>query len=143
MDTRHGVRMLWLGLLTACGGDNPVIEQTSQTCDIASECYPRLDAAALQGEPVCLDRVPDGYCTHLCEQDSDCCAVSGECSTGHPQVCAPFESTGMKYCFLSCEADVVKQAKLDDSVYCSQYANESFGCRSTGGGSENRKVCMP
>lgn len=144
MNTLRGAWLLGIGMLIACGGDNPVVEQTSQSCDIASQCYPKIDAATLQGAPVCLDRVPSGYCTHLCVEDSDCCAVSGECSTGHPQVCAPFESTGMKYCFLSCEADIVSQAKLeDDKAYCSKYANESFGCRSTGGGSENRKVCMP
>lgn len=95
-------------------------------------------------EPVCLDRVTNGYCTHLCTQDSDCCAVSGECKTGHPQVCGPFESTGKKYCFLSCEEDIIADAKSTDaSAYCASYANAAFGCRSTGGGSQNRKVCMP
>jgi hypothetical protein len=140
-------RSEWLLLaliVVACGSDDPVIEQTSQPCKLAKECYPTLDAAALRGEPVCLDRVPDGYCTHLCEQDSDCCAVPGECKTGHPQVCAPFESTGQKQCFLSCESEIVTEAKSTDAnAYCALYANAAFGCRSTGGGSENRKVCMP
>ena len=140
----RGVWAFSIGLLIACGGDDSVVEQTSQSCELAADCYPKIDPEALRGEPVCLDRVPDGYCTHLCERDADCCAISGECSTGHPQVCAPFESTGKKHCFLSCEPDVVRDAKLaDDGAYCSTYASASFGCRSTGGGSENRKVCMP
>ena len=135
--------VLCSGFALACGDDSAPAEQTSQSCKVATDCYPKLDAATLRGDALCLDKVTGGYCTHLCEMDSDCCAVSGECSTGHPQVCAPFESTGKKQCFLSCEADVVKDSKLDDSAYCSKYANAAFGCRSTGGGSQNRKVCMP
>lgn len=136
--------VLWIGLAIGCGDDGAPAEQTSQTCKLAADCYPKIDAETLRGEAFCLDKVTNGYCTHLCESDSDCCAVSGECSTGHPQVCAPFESTGMKQCFLSCEANVVSDAKLTDSTaYCTKYANEDFGCRSTGGGSQNRKVCMP
>jgi hypothetical protein len=143
--TKHRVAWLfWVGVAMGCGGDDAPAEQASQACKVASDCYPRIDAATLQGELVCLDRVTDGYCTHLCEDDSDCCAVAGECSTGHPQVCAPFESTGKKHCFLSCESDIVGDAKAaDGNAYCSAYANTAFGCRSTGGGSENRKVCMP
>jgi hypothetical protein len=29
------------------------------------------------------------------------------------------------------------------SVYCQSYANRDFICRSTGGGAQNRKVCLP
>ena len=136
----------WLALigLAACGGDDSAGEQTSQACKAASECYAGIDAKSLKGEPICLDRVTNGYCTHQCTQDSDCCAASGECRTGHPQVCAPFESTGQKYCFLSCEEEIVTEAKSSDaSAYCASYANAAFGCRSTGGGSQNRKVCTP
>jgi hypothetical protein len=75
--------------------------------------------------------------------DADCCAIPGECKTPHPQVCSPFESAGQKYCFLSCENAVVSQSGYDESVYCSTYAHSAFGCRSSGGGSENRKVCVP
>lgn len=143
MRTRDFIRVLSLAFIAACGGDDTG-EQTSQACKAASDCYPGIDSKLLKGDAVCLDRVTNGYCTHLCTQDSDCCAVTGECTTGHPQVCAPFESTGQKYCFLSCEASIVTDAKsADGTTYCTTYANPAFGCRSTGGGSENRKVCMP
>jgi hypothetical protein len=32
---------------------------------------------------------------------------------------------------------------LESTSYCQHYADAAFGCRSTGGGSENRKVCVP
>ena len=39
--------------------------------------------------------------------DADCCAVEGECDEEHDldYVCGPFESTGEKYCFISCEGE--------------------------------------
>lgn len=125
-------------LAVACGSST---EHAGQPCTAASDCYPGIDAAKLQGEAVCLDRVSGGYCTHLCTTDSDCCAVSGECPGGFPEVCAPFESTGMMMCFLSCEKDAL--GGLEDAAYCQQNAGEAFGCRSTGGGSKNRKICSP
>src|SRR5947209_5988977 len=90
----------------AAGGDTGSRggEQTGQACKVATDCYPGLEAGALKGEVQCLDRVANGYCTHLCQTDADCCAVSGECKTGFKQVCGPFESTGQMMCFLSCEA---------------------------------------
>jgi len=130
----------------ACGGDDapPGGEQTGQSCTSAAQCFPDTHDAALHGGPaVCMDRVPGGYCTHICTTDADCCAVPGECRTGYPQVCAPFESTGMKYCFLSCESVPGDAGVTDTDAFCHAYANKAFGCRSTGGGSENRKVCVP
>jgi hypothetical protein len=112
-------------------------ENTGNSCATIDDCYPAIDPADLLGTVVCMDRVPGGYCTHHCTADADCCAAEGECRTGFPQVCAPFESTGEMYCFLSCE-DVA-----DEGTYCQRYANEAFGCRSTGGGTLNRKVCVP
>jgi hypothetical protein len=130
----------------ACGGSGgaPITEQTGQSCSSAAQCFPGTHDAALMGGPaVCLDRVPNGYCTHECVSDSDCCAVPGECRTGYPQVCAPFESTNAKYCFLSCE-DVPSDAGTSSAdAFCDAYAHAAFGCRSTGGGSQNRKVCVP
>lgn len=139
-------------------------EQTGQQCKVASECYGGVDGGAdsglLQGEVLCLDRVPNGYCTHLCTKDEDCCAVPGECKTGIKQVCAPFESTGQMMCFLSCEdtdiqAGIAAQAadggydggapdsgSVEDA-YCQYYASAYATCRSTGGGRDNRKVCIP
>lgn len=125
-------------LIQACGGDE---EQAGQACEVADDCYPDLDVADLKGEVQCLDKVAGGYCTHLCTTDADCCAVTGECKGGHPQVCAPFESTGLMMCFLSCEKDAL--GGEDEATFCQSFANDGFGCRSTGGGSENRKVCTP
>jgi len=137
---------LVLVLASACGstddGQGPT--NTGQTCKVSADCYPGLDPATLQGDPVCLTRVPDGYCTHQCTQDLDCCAVMGECPNRLPQVCAPFESSGEMNCFLSCEAADVSNAGFTDSTaFCQAKANSAFICRSTGGGSQNRKVCVP
>jgi hypothetical protein len=156
---------LSLGLLGACSGSdstdvtapqdggriNP--ENTGQTCQNVADCYPRIEAGSLSGEAQCLDRVPGGYCTHLCKTDADCCAVPGECKLGLKQVCSPFESTGQMMCFLSCEEEDVRNAPdggvgpdggdLDDTTYCTTYASTGFNCRSSGGGNKNRKVCVP
>ncbi|MCX4247153.1 hypothetical protein [Paraliomyxa miuraensis] len=116
-------------------------DYAGQPCDVPDECYPEVDPGALRGNPICLDRVEGGYCTHLCQTDADCCAVEGECRTDFPQVCAPFESTGMMMCFLSCEASDIDG--YDPGSFCQEEVHPAFGCRSTGGGSNNRKVCLP
>ncbi len=136
-----GVAALAIG----CGNDDGATPtNTGQSCSAVGQCYPGLDATKLEGEAVCLDRVEGGYCTHHCEQDTDCCAVPGECPGNHPQVCGPFESTGEMYCFLSCEKEDFAGTTIDDAdVYCQSYAGAAFHCRSTGGGSANRKVCVP
>lgn len=142
------------GLTPGCYDDDegPIgpTEHTGQPCGVAEDCYPWLEGGTLLGDRMCLDRVSGGYCTHTCQQDSDCCGTPGECRTAHPQVCAPFESTGLKMCFLSCEEDDVRDANViaddrtwDSAWYCQTYAWTGFGCRSTGGGAENRKVCVP
>jgi hypothetical protein len=127
----------------SCGEDDE--ENTGSACSDVDDCYPNLEKGKMLvgGGAVCLDKVPGGYCTHTCTQDSDCCAVKGECKTGFPQVCSPFESTGMKYCFLACEGAQVEASGMDATAYCHKNANEAFGCRSSGGGTENRKVCVP
>ena len=140
--------LLILGLaFVGCDSDDDMPmggEHAGQSCATVAECYRQLDGAALQGgAAVCMDRVSGGYCTHNCVTDADCCAIPGECRTPQPQVCAPFESTGERFCFLSCENNVVSPSGLDEAGYCSTYAHPSFGCRSTGGGSDNRKVCVP
>ena len=136
----------------ACGHDAPPppIKQAGQPCtptatQPAGQCYSNLDGAALRGgAAVCLDKVTGGYCTHICQTDADCCALSGECKTPYPQVCSPFESTGDKYCFLSCEDAVFADAGISDAnSFCVTYANAAFNCRSSGGGNLNRKVCVP
>jgi hypothetical protein len=151
MNTRWLARLpaplaVLFALLSACGSsdDGAGPTNTGQACKVAADCYPGLDPTTLKGDPVCMTRVPDGYCTHACTQDLDCCAVAGECPNGLPQVCAPFESTGEMNCFLSCEAaDVTNAGFTDSTAFCQAKANAAFICRSTGGGSQNRKVCVP
>ena len=144
--------MAGVGAAPACSGggstsSGPPAEQVGSACTAASQCYPALDAASLQGTVTCLTQLTNGYCTHTCQSDSDCCAVPGECVTGFKQVCASFESTGQHYCFLSCDpADVAAApdaGTTDPSVYCQTWAGSAFTCRSTGGGSANRKFCGP
>ncbi len=113
-------------------------------------CQPVLHDARrgdVQGQVACLTQLPNGYCTHTCESDSDCCAVPGECLTGFKQVCASFESTGHTYCFLSCEPSDIAAAPdggtTDPTLYCQMWAGATFTCRSTGGGNQNRKFCGP
>src|SRR5690606_18249015 len=126
-------------LAVACHDD--ASELVGQPCDAPADCYPDLDPASLSGPIECLDKIDGGYCTHLCESDDDCCAAEGECIAGYPQVCGPFENQPDKRCFLSCEAADLDGLGADE--YCRTYAHPDFGCRSTGGGSENRKVCVP
>ncbi len=129
------------------GDGNGSVEQTGNSCTSADQCYPDVaEASTLKGEAQCLDRVEGGYCTHLCQTDTDCCAVPGECRTNYAQVCSPFESTGKMMCFLSCErADVEaeKDGDGDADGFCARQAARGFKCRSSGGGSKNRKVCTP
>ena len=132
----------------ACGDDEPpppAQTNTGSSCTADNQCFAGLDGAALSGGgPLCLTRASGGYCTHHCGVDTDCCAVLGECPSGLQEVCASFESTGEMYCFLSCEQSAVTKAGLTDSnVFCQQYASRSFICRSTGGGANQRKVCLP
>ncbi len=151
------VAVLSVGVqIAACSDDPPPpppprVEQAGQACTSAAQCYPNIgDAAALKGAIECLAKVPGGYCTHLCNDDSDCCAVPGECKTGFKQVCSPFTNEATpKRCFLSCEAVDIAAASADagvpitESNYCQTYAHQSISCRSSGGGAMNRKVCVP
>ncbi len=150
--TFRGISMwalLSVGAYAACGNDNPpppVTESTSQPCAVATDCYPGLEeAGALRGDRFCITKVQGGYCTHTCVADSDCCAVPGECRTSHPQVCAPFENmSAQKYCFLSCEdGDWADAGVASADAFCGAFAGTGFGCRSTGGGPMNRKICAP
>ncbi len=141
---------LVLGGCTSGAGTSAAPEQVGSACASAAACYPNVtrdaDAgtSAIRGTVLCLDRVPSGYCTHTCAADTDCCAVPGECKTGFPQVCAPFESSGQKMCFLSCESALVASGDAGDpNAYCGIHTSAAFSCRSSGGGSNNRKVCVP
>jgi hypothetical protein len=151
--TASSLELLAIGLALACSGGSsgsggPAAGQVGQSCSQASQCYPSIvDAASVHGQVTCLTQLQNGYCTHTCQSDADCCAVPGECVTGFGQVCASFESTGHMYCFLSCEAAAIAAApnagNTDPSAYCQDWAGATFTCRSTGGGSANRKFCGP
>jgi hypothetical protein len=144
----------FIGLsLGACGGDDDdggdgttagtgSPEQTGSVCEGPEQCYPDVADGELLGDALCLTRVRGGYCTHTCTADDDCCAAPDECETDLEQVCSPFESTGQMMCFLSCEADAIPDDR-DEQEYCQQEASRDFICRSSGGGSTNRKVCVP
>lgn len=131
-----------LVLLAACSSNSA--PATGRGCMTPADCYHGVaDAGALGGKVVCLD-IPGGYCSHECTQDSDCCAVSGECPAGIKQVCAPLESNPQTYCFVSCEAaDITPSGDggTDPNAFCASAAGAGFTCRSTGGGSANKKFC--
>ena len=119
-------------------------DQVGSACEAPADCYPGTDHAEIAGAVDCLDRVRGGYCTHECAEDMDCCAAEGECVSALPQVCSPFESTGRMLCFLSCEDEDVAAGGHDDSqVFCQHEVGPDFICRSSGGGANNRKVCVP
>ena len=127
------------------GGSAGRPPDTGAACEVDGDCFPDVVEGELQGDALCLTRVRDGYCTHTCESDDDCCAVEGECKTDLAQVCSPFESSDMQMCFLSCEdqdVDAVDDA-ADEQAYCQRYASPDFICRSSGGGTQNRKICVP
>ena len=126
-------------VLSCSNDENPTVyvEQAGVPCQSAAQCYPLIDAASLIGTATCMIPPSDGYCTHTCTQDSDCCAVPGECRTGLSQVCTTYTSTTGKYCMLSCEGDAG-----DPQAYCHLYAHQSFVCAASGGG-DPRKVCKP
>lgn len=131
---------LYAGCGTDAGAAGGANGSTGATCKAASECYLGVDPTILSGTATCLS-VSNGYCTHSCTSDADCCSAKGECPSGRKEVCSPFESSGQMFCFLSCEgADVGSD---DPTAYCTQFSNAAFSCRSTGGGAKNRKVCSP
>ncbi|MBW2527949.1 MAG: hypothetical protein JRI23_27460 [Deltaproteobacteria bacterium] len=141
--------LMAFGIFASCGDDDDgpppddgagLNDQTGDTCAVPADCYPTLDHQEIQGDIECLDRVEDGYCTHQCTSDDDCCAVEGECAPDALEVCGPFESTGLNLCFLSCEDEDVGSG--DPTEYCESF-HPDFICRSTGGGSSNKKVCVP
>lgn len=154
---RASISSVWVALLLASpaltckddgGGHDDDAQgspdQVGTVCHVPDDCYPDVDHADLHGAVICNDRVRDGYCTHECVADEDCCAVEGECETDLPQVCSPFESSGQMTCFLSCEGEDVEAAgEPDEQSFCQHQASPYFICRSSGGGGANRKVCVP
>src|ERR1051325_4987870 len=86
---------LVLSAFVACGGDDDSgggtggaggtggrpPEETGSVCKTNDQCFAGVAEGTLEGDPLCITRVRDGYCTHTCESDDNCCAVSGECKT--------------------------------------------------------------
>lgn len=138
---------------TADGGPRG-IDPAGQACTTAAQCYAGVDAGGIIGAVTCITKVTNGYCTHVCTQDTECCATPGECLSGVKEVCSPLENQGAQYCFLSCEdadiqraiaanADAGVDAGAGGDAYCQTFAGSSTSCRSSGGGTKNRKVCLP
>lgn len=126
---------------SGAGGPGGRPNETGAACEVPADCYTDVADDELQGDALCLDRVRGGYCTHECADDDDCCAAEGECDSGIDQVCSPFESTNTMMCFLACEGSDI--GDRDDQEYCQAEAGKDFICRSSGGGSNNRKICVP
>jgi hypothetical protein len=136
-----------LSLAGGCGDDDDEEkkdpggspEQTGKSCATKDDCYPDVSHADLKGQVVCDLLIRDGYCTHTCGSDADCCAIDKECETDINQVCANFESKGQK-CYLSCEsADI---GGMNEQEYCQRKVSPDFICRASGGG-DPRKICVP
>lgn len=108
---------LILLIAAACGGDEGVYAP----CDVADDCIVPEDTTA-----ECLDKSGVGFCSWECAVDDDC----SPSPDAWDYVCASFESESGLHCFPSCE---------DDAEGCP----DGTSCRSTGGGSDNRKVCFP
>jgi hypothetical protein len=129
------------------GNDRP--ELTGAMCEVPDDCFKTLEERRdeLIGDIQCLDRVRDGYCTHTCTADADCCAVEGECKTYVNQICSPFESTDVTMCFISCEDEDLRSADgttgtVDPNEFCQREASSDFICRASGGG-DPHKICVP
>lgn len=122
--------------LVSCSGSS-----TGKSCSSADDCYDIAERDRIAGTIECLDRTADGYCTHTCSADDECCRNEGECAENTREVCAPFENSTVQRCFVSCEDSDVDEEEAD--AYCADRAGAAFVCRSTGGGAAHRKVCFP
>jgi hypothetical protein len=152
MNIHSSLAALGFVAIAACSSGNssssstpPPTGTVGTSCTAASQCYAALDGATLRGEATCLTQLTNGYCTHTCQSDADCCTVPGECPSGFAEICAPFESTSKSYCFLSCDSSTLAaevDAGTDPTTFC-EAANPTFTCRSTGGGAANKKFCGP
>ena len=114
--------LLALGLL-ACNK-----EFVYEGCEVADDCAEYIPDSAT---PVCLDKSGQGFCSWECAVDADCADDPNE---DFAYVCSSFESTDGLYCFPSCNEDSDSETDV---------CPEGFGCRSTGGGSDNRRICFP
>ena len=112
------------GLALSCGGGDDFYAP----CEAADDCASVVpeDATA-----TCVEKEGGGFCTWSCTADAEC---SGDQDDAFDFVCAPFESEPGMYCFPACAEGVE-----DPEDECP----DGYGCRSTGGGDDNRKICFP
>ena len=115
----HGIV---LGLLLACGGPE---ETAYNACQEPEDCEVPEGA-----EAVCIEKNSEGFCSWSCMVDDDCAEDTDE---DFDYVCASFESETALYCFPSCQ-------EVDSG---GEECPPGYGCRSTGGGNDNRKICFP
>jgi hypothetical protein len=119
---------------SGCGGGDP----TYAPCDTPDDC-----AVPEEAEAECLDKAGEGFCTWSCSSDADC-AFDDDPDPDWTRVCASFESEPGSHCFPSCrEGDEGDESDESDESDGDGSCPEGFSCRSTGGGSDNRKVCFP
>ncbi len=113
--------MVWILGWMACHDGPDVYEP----CESPATCEAPPDQTA-----ECVNGDGDGFCTWSCEDEADCA------QSEHPWqfVCASFESSDGNHCFPACDG-----AEAPDEEQCPR----GYECRSTGGGSENEKVCYP
>jgi hypothetical protein len=108
--------------LHGCGGPD-----FYAACEEADDCS---DVVPEEATGECVEKEGGGFCTWSCTADPDC---DGDQDDDFDFVCAPFESTTGMYCFPACLEGA------DEGEDCPG----GYGCRSTGGGSDNRKICFP
>jgi len=116
--------MLWILGWLACSDNGPDIYES---CESADTCEVPEDQTA-----ECVSDGGDGFCTWACTTNADCNSPD---NYEWIFVCAPFESAKGSHCFPQCGGSTDPH---DDSDCPPDYE-----CRSTGGGSENEKVCYP
>lgn len=125
--TRSLLVCLWS--LVSCGGP-----EVYRPCASVADC---VDPVPEDTEGVCLEKSQEGFCTWTCTHDDDC--DDGE--HPHPLVCAGFEDEAGSFCFPSCDdGDSDDEGGGEDGEGA---CPAGFVCRSTGGGSANRKICFP
>ena len=119
----RGILSGWLAcLLSSCGGSG-----FYEPCEAADQC---ADVAPEGATGECVEKEGGGFCSWSCVTDPDC---AGDQDDAWDFVCAPFESTPGLYCFPNCNEDPEATEECPDG----------YACRSTGGGSENEKICFP
>ena len=119
--------LAFLLALAACSGKDDSSVDLYRTCAAVEECTDHPTGA----DAACVDKGGEGFCTWSCTTDADCTL---EADDGWDYVCASFESSEGLYCFPSCR---------DDGEESEASCPGTLGCRSTGGGSDNQKVCFP